>query len=370
MTQPSARLLIAPDSFKGSLSAPEVATALAEGIRQAQPLAVCIEHPLADGGEGTVNVLAAAGFDTVEVPVANHRGEEILALLASHGDLVVVESAQACPFTPDATAADALSASTRGVGMMIAAALDRGASRIYLAVGGTATTDGGAGMLAALGAQFVDNHGRVIPNGGGALINIDSIDLRSLDSRLAEVEIVLLSDVDNPLLGESGAATVFAPQKGADRVAVTRLEEGLSHFARLLTPERATEPGAGAGGGLGFASLAILNARRCSGAQEIMALTGFDSALESASLVITGEGSFDDQSAHGKVPSVVIDAALVRGIPAVVVCGADKRSGKSGTATPGLSVYSLLDIEPDVNRCMEDAYELVVQVGQEIGRTI
>jgi len=228
------RVLLAPDSFKGSLSAPEVATALAEGIRQAQPLAVCIEHPLADGGEGTVNVLAAAGFDTVEVPVVNHRGEEILALLASHGDLVVVESAQACPFTPDATAADALSASTRGVGMMIAAALDRGASRIYLAVGGTATTDGGAGMLAALGAQFVDNHGRVIPDGGGALIDIDSIDLRSLDSRLAEVEIVLLSDVDNPLLGESGAATVFAPQKGADRVAVTRLEEGLSHFARLL----------------------------------------------------------------------------------------------------------------------------------------
>ena len=370
VTLPSARVLIAPDSFKGSLGAPEVAKALVQGIHKARPLLDCVPHPLADGGEGTLDVLASSGFELVDVSVVDHRGQKVVAQLAMRDDVVVVESAPACPFTPGASAADALSASTRGVGMMIAAALDLGLSRVYLAVGGTATTDGGAGMLSELGVRFLNHQGENIPAGGVGLVDLHSVELSGLDARLADVEVVLLSDVDNPLLGPMGAAAVFSPQKGADRAAVELLEQGLSHYADLVAPGQVQASGGGAGGGLGFAALAALHARRCSGAQEIMALTGFDKALESVSLVITGEGSFDDQSTRGKVPSVVIDAALARGIPVVVVCGVDKRSATSVTATPALSVYSLLDIEPDVNRCIDNAYELLVQVGQEIGRTI
>jgi glycerate 2-kinase len=370
VTLPSARVLIAPDSFKGSLGAPEVAKALVQGIHKARPLLDCVPHPLADGGEGTLDVLASSGFELVDVSVVDHRGQKVVAQLAMRDDVVVVESAQACPFTPGASAADALSASTRGVGMMIAAALDLGLSRVYLAVGGTATTDGGAGMLSELGVRFLNHQGENIPAGGVGLVDLHSVELSGLDARLADVEVVLLSDVDNPLLGTMGAAAVFSPQKGADRAAVELLEQGLSHYADLVAPGQVQASGGGAGGGLGFAALAALHARRCSGAQEIMALTGFDKALESVSLVITGEGSFDDQSTRGKVPSVVIDAALARGIPVVVVCGVDKRSATSVTATPALSVYSLLDIEPDLDRCIDNAYELLVQVGQEIGRTI
>ena len=370
VTLPSARVLIAPDSFKGSLGAPEVAKALVQGIHKARPLLDCVPHPLADGGEGTLDVLASSGFELVDVSVVDHRGQKVVAQLAMRDDVVVVESAQACPFTPGASAADALSASTRGVGMMIAAALDLGLSRVYLAVGGTATTDGGAGMLSELGVRFLNHQGENIPAGGVGLVDLHSVELSGLDARLADVEVVLLSDVDNPLLGPMGAAAVFSPQKGADRAAVELLEQGLSHYADLVAPGQVQASGGGAGGGLGFAALAALHARRCSGAQEIMALTGFDKALESVSLVITGEGSFDDQSTRGKVPSVVIDAALARGIPVVVVCGVDKRSATSVTATPALSVYSLLDIEPDLDRCIDNAYELLVQVGQEIGRTI
>lgn len=364
------RVLLAPDSFKGSLSAPEVARALAEGIANTNAQAECIRHPLADGGEGTLDVLVAAGFGLVQVNSVDSKAGDIIAHVARRDDIVAVESAQAAGFDPGATPVDALMASSAGVGMMISSALDMPISSLYLAVGGSATTDGGAGMLHALGATFWDGETQIIPTGGGSLAEIRSVEWGGLHPRLREVSVTVLTDVDNPLLGRNGAARIFGPQKGADSQGVELLEKGLHHFAQIVGPAHAVAPGSGSGGGIGFAALAALGATWVPGARAIMGITGFDSALESVSLVITGEGSFDDQSTRGKVPSVVIDAALARGIPVVVVCGVDKRSATSVTATPALSVYSLLDIEPDVNRCIDNAYELLGQVGQEIGRTI
>lgn len=368
MREGNNRVLVAPDSFKGSLAAGDVASAIAQGIQKTWPTSHTIVHPLADGGEGTVDVLLRYGFEGVDVVVHDHHGREITARVARRADVVVVESAQACPFTPGATPLDAVHASTRGVGEMISAALEFNPKRIYIAVGGTATTDGGVGMLMSLGANFLNEHSQPIADGGVGLGALDSVDLASLDPRLGKVELILLSDVDNPLLGPAGAAAVFSPQKGADASAVAVLEEGLERLTEVVNPGSGSAPGSGAGGGLGFAVLEIMGGRRSSGALELMALSEFDQELASADLVITGEGSFDDQSAAGKVPSAVIAAAVARGIPVAVVCGVDRRSAASRSEQPGLRVYQLVDIEPSIDRCIDNAHDLLVLVGEEIGR--
>lgn len=362
------RILVAPDSFKGSLNASAVGAALAQGIGRTSPQAEVLMHPLADGGEGTLAALAMAGFDSVDVEVIDSHGRPITARIARRDDIAVVESAQAVAFESGASPAHALSASSAGVGMMIATALDMPISRLYLAVGGSATTDGGAGMLHALGARFFHEGKELIPEGGASLGKITSLESDGIHPRVKDVTITLLSDVDNPLLGRRGAARVFAPQKGADVSGVDHLEKALEHYAALVGPDYAMIPGSGAGGGIGFGALAALGASVTSGATAIMEITGFDHALNSASLVITGEGSFDDQSAAGKVPSAVIAAAVARGIPVAVVCGVDRRSAAARSEQPGLRVYQLVDIEPSIDRCIDNAHDLLVLVGEEIGR--
>lgn len=359
------RIVVAPDSFKGSLPAAEVADSLFRGIERALPDADIVSHPLADGGEGTLDVVLARGYRAREVSILDHLGRERTAHYASQGTIAVVESARACPFTPGASAEHALRATSRGVGQLIRHALESGATQVILTVGGTASTDGGAGMLEELGVRLVDVHGQPIPDGGAGLVELAAVDASSLHPLIAPASIRVLTDVESPLTGPAGAARVFAPQKGADEAALDTLERGLARIAEVSGSVAAAQPGAGAGGGIGFAALAYLGATQHSGAEAVMELTGFDQALAGADLVVTGEGSFDDQSAAGKAPALVVQRAQERGVPVVVVCGLDRRSSPGGLDVIALSAY-----EPDPERSIRGAAGLLQRAGEEIGRRL
>jgi glycerate 2-kinase len=317
------RVLIAPDCFGGTLTAPEAAEAIAAGWRGGAPddeLTLC---PLADGGPGFVEVLhAGLGGDLHRLPVTGPRGANVDAVWLEHDGTAYVECAQACGLhlVPKGER-DALNATTFGVGELIVDALKANVHTIVVGLGGSATTDGGAGMFHALGAVPVGESGEPLSPGGGPLI-----DAKGLDGRvdLGEVTLVAASDVENPLLGKDGAARVFGPQKGADDLAVRRLERSLTRWADVLAEVADRDvrdvPAAGAAGGLG-AALIALGATVESGAGVVRRLTGLDSALDQAQLVITGEGSFDFQSLRGKLVTRVAGAAAERGVPCVVLAG-------------------------------------------------
>lgn len=360
------KIVLAPDSFKSSLSAGAVSGALAEGIRLVDPSHEVIEHPLADGGEGTLDVLAALGFKAHEAAVHNSWGAPITGSWALRGTTAVIESAQAFGFLPGATPGDALAASSAGVGELILAALEHSPSDMVLFVGGTSGTDGGVGMLQALGARATDASGAEIAPGGGNLHSLSSLDTATLDPRLAAVRITVATDVTNPLLGEGGAAKVFAPQKGADSAAVEALEAGLTRAAEVIGARYAAVAGSGAGGGLAFGALSALGAERASGATTLMAMTGFEGKLEGADLVVTGEGSFDDQSVTGKTTGSVIAAANQRGIPVVVVCGVSRLEA----AGPNVSVLEISRGLPSAQASLDNARVLLVAAGSEIARRL
>lgn len=315
------KIVLAPDSFKGSISATQVVAVLAEGIREMAPSLTIVEQPLSDGGEGTLDVLAHHGFAIHTATVPDSWGHPISARFASKGSVVVIESAQAFGFLPGATVAQALEASSDGVGHLILESLRQSPTEILLTVGGTSGTDGGWGMLRALGATALDDQGHEVGAGGGALVNLTSLDLSGLDPRLQTTRVRVLTDVTNPLRGPTGAAAVFAPQKGANPEAVALLDAGLARLAERLSPSVAELPGTGAGGGLAFAVMAALGASQESGALAMMELTDVGAAIDEADLVVTGEGSFDTQSLGGKITGVVIERARVAKIPVVVVCG-------------------------------------------------
>jgi len=322
-------VLIAPDKFKGSATAAEVAEHVAAGLQRAAPGVPLTVLPIADGGDGTVDAAVAAGFERREVTVAGPLGDPVTAAFALRGGTAVVEMAQASGLArlPGRRLAP-LAAGTRGTGELVRAALDAGAGTVVLGVGGSASTDGGGGMLAALGARFLDSVGRELPEGGGALLDLASADLTGLDPRLAGTRVILASDVDNPLLGPHGAAAVYGPQKGARPEDVLRLEAGLARFATALetacgaeAARAADAAGAGAAGGVGYGALAALGATRESGIEILLDVLGFDNALVGARLVVTGEGALDEQTLHGKAPAGVARAAQARSIPVVAVCG-------------------------------------------------
>lgn len=362
------RIVCAPDSFKGSLGAWEVARAVARGISASAPSSTVTAHPLSDGGEGTLEILSHHGFQLHERTIRNHRGQKIVARFGLRDAVAVVESALACGFEPQASPEDALLASSVGVGELISHALDAGAREILLTLGGTASTDGGVGMARALGYEFFDDHGSPIPSGGGGLRALHTIDRSGRDARLDHVTISALTDVDNPLCGPRGAAFVFAPQKGADSEAVEALEEGLSRLVEVSSSPHAEVTGAGAGGGLGFGSMEFLGATTRSGAKSMMELTGFDEALDGADLVITGEGSFDDQSLEGKIPFEVIKRARAKGIPVQVVCGVNAATNMAALQTWGIErIWALVDVEPNRQQSISHAASLLEGVGAEIG---
>lgn len=365
------RIVIASDKFKGSATGSEVAAALADGIREIFPDAVVDAAPVADGGEGTVDAAVASGFTPVTVSVTGPTGRPVDAAFAVRGEQAIIEMAAASGLDvlPDGEK-DALGATSRGTGELIAAALDRGATSIVLGVGGSACTDGGAGMLQALGATLSAKHGPVRPGGAG-LVDLVSADISGLDSRLSGVRVVLAADVDNPLLGDRGAAAVFAPQKGASAADIAVLEAGLARLAELVDAlpgvrASATARGAGAAGGVGYAALAVLGAVREPGIDVIQRLTGLDARIADADLVITGEGSLDEQSLGGKTPLGVSAAAARAGKPVVAVCGRTTLDAAQAASAGFAKVYALSDLEPEPAKSMANAVPLLREVGRAI----
>ncbi|MFF4223824.1 glycerate kinase [Streptomyces abikoensis] len=369
MAEPT-RVLIAADKFKGSLTAVEVARHVAAGLRRAAPGVVPVALPVADGGDGTVAAALAAGYGRREATVTGPSGRPVTAAYAVSGDggTAVVEMAEASGLRllPPGRLAP-LTATTYGTGELVRAALDAGARTVVLGVGGSATTDGGAGMLAALGARFLDADGRPLGPGGGALAALDRADLSGLDPRLAATRIVLASDVDNPLTGPRGAAAVYGPQKGASAADVAALDAALARYARLLDGGRhAVSPGAGAAGGLGYGALAGLGAAFRPGIEVMLDVLGFRAAVAGADLVITGEGSLDEQTLHGKAPVGVARAAA--GTAVVAVCG---RLSLDAAALAGVGIqraYALTELEPDLARCVAHAGPLLERLAERVAR--
>jgi len=357
------KILLSPDSFKGSLPAKDAAAALARGLASELPMATIVQHPLSDGGEGTLDVLTGVGFVNHHANVVDSFGTPITARFVSRGNHVVIESAEAFRFHPDATPEQALTASSFGVGLLILKALELNPDTITVSVGGTAGTDGGAGMLHALGAGLFDAKGTQVGGGGGQLTAVERVDLSGLDPRLLAIDVQVVTDVHNPLLGEQGSARVFAAQKGADPAGIEALEAGLRHFASLLDPDLATQAATGAGGGLSYGAMAALKASVRSGAQWMMELTDWEGALEGADLVITGEGSFDEQSMAGKITGVVMKRATDRGVPVVVVCGVNRAE----VPLLGVTVVQLVDWAPDQESSIAHAETLLERAGRHIG---
>lgn len=322
------KLVIAPDSFKESLSARQAAQAIAAGWRAVYPQAEIHLCPMADGGEGTVDaVLAATGGQRRELKVCGPLGQPVQAHWGWLEDAqAVIEMAAASGLHWVAPAQrDARITTTRGTGELILAALDAGARRIILGIGGSATNDGGAGLLRALGVGLLDAAGQPLAEGGAALIDLQRIDLDGLDPRLAQVEILVAADVDNPLCGPRGASHVFGPQKGASPAQIEQLDQALAHFADVMAAALGEDyrdvPGVGAAGGLGFAARAVLGARFRPGIELVAELSGLAEAMQGADLVITGEGRLDGQSLHGKTPVGVARVARAAGVPVIALAG-------------------------------------------------
>jgi glycerate kinase len=364
-------VLVAPDKFKGSLTAAEVADAVAAGIRRARPDVHIEAVPVADGGDGTVAAAIAAGFDYVPVVASGPTGEPVHTGFARREDQAVVEMADVAGLVrlPGGISAP-LTASSRGAGEVVAAAVAAGCRNVVLGIGGSASTDGGAGLLAGLGARLLDADGHPVPDGGTALTRVARLDLAALRERMAGVHVVLASDVDNPLTGPKGAAVVYGPQKGAAPAQVRELDGALTHFADVVAATMGVDlrdhPGAGAAGGVGFAALAVLGAEFRSGVDLVLELVGFHDRLSRADLVVTGEGAMDEQTLYGKAPAGVAAAARAADVPVVAVCGSNQLSGESLHAAGITTAYALTDLEPDIARCLAEPAPLLVRLGERI----
>ncbi|MCC6076639.1 glycerate kinase [Pseudomonas sp. GCM10022188] len=323
------KVVIAPDSFKESLSATQVAAAIAGGLREVWPEAELLCRPMADGGEGTLTALiAATGGEYRETIVRDPLGEPVAAgwgwIEESHSAVIEMAAASGLHLVPEIYR-DVLVACTHGTGELIRAALDAGATRIILGFGGSATNDAGCGMLRALGARFEDAQGRPLAPGGAALAQLARIDLSGLDPRLQAVDFEVACDVDNPLCGSRGASHVFGPQKGASAAQVLQLDAALARFADVCAQTLGRDdrdlPGCGAAGGIGFAARSILGATFRPGIELVAELGGLEEAIAGADLVITGEGRLDIQTLHGKTPLGVAAIAKRHGVPVVALAG-------------------------------------------------
>jgi len=364
-------VLICPDKFAGTLSAPAAAPAIAAGWHEAAPGDETVLRPLADGGPGFVDVLATVidgrrlRTGTVDPLGRPATGEILLA-----GATAYVESAQACGLHLLADdERDPNRTTSYGLGLLIAAAAEAGAAEIVVGLGGSATNDGGAGMLAALGAGPVDVSGYALPYGGSPLITAAGL---AGEPGLRPVRLVAATDVDNPLTGLHGASSVFGPQKGADRADVLRLDAALEHFAGVLEKALGVEglttvPGGGAAGGIG-AALIALGGRVVSGVRLITEAIGLDAELDRADLVITGEGSFDHQSLRGKVAAGVAGGARDRGLPCVVVAGRVETGYREAAAAGVTETHSLVEHFGSTQRALAEADRGLREIGARLAR--
>lgn len=378
------RIVIAPDSFKGSLDAAAVARALAKGWSRARPADTIVSVPVADGGEGTLDALVAAWSGRLhEATVTGPVGQSVSARfgVTPDGRTAVIEMAEASGLpllSPEQQDPDR--ATTYGTGELIRAALDLNVERIIVAVGGSATNDGGAGMAQALGVDLYDDAGLPLPAGGAALYRLARVDVSRLDERLATTKFIVAADVDNPLTGPRGASRVFGPQKGAGPHAVARLDDALSHYARrveaTLRPGSGEAgawselPGAGAAGGLAFGLVAFCGAVIRSGADVVLDAVGLDEQLQRADVVITGEGRLDGQSMYGKTPVAVARRARRLGIPVIAVAGV-LGSGHEMLSENGVTVTVPIAPGPiDTETSMRRAQPLLVACGERIARLV
>jgi len=363
------RVLVAPDKFRGTLTAAQAARAIAAGWRRARPHDDLAEVPMADGGEGTLDALAQALageirrlrvhgplMDPVEAGYAIASGPT--------GRIAVVEMARASGLELIAEARrDPKRTTTWGTGELIHVALRETPAQIVVCIGGSATNDGGAGMAQALGVRLLDAEGREIVPGGAALLDLARIDASRLNPAVSRTRFVVASDVDNPLTGPQGASAVFGPQKGATPDDVVLLDRALAHFAAVVHRDLGIDvrdvPGAGAAGGMGAGLVAFLGAHLRPGAEVVMEAVGLPERLGRADLAITGEGKLDEQSLHGKAPAGVIRAAREAGVPVVVLCG------RAEVRPPDVPVFSLVDRFGE-GRAMEDARRALEDLAEEV----
>ena len=365
------RVLLAPDKFKGSLTAAEVADHLATGIRSVRPDVEVVIVPVSDGGDGLLDAARRSGFERVPVRASGPTGLVVDTSYARRGAEAVIEMAEVCGLgrLPGDVFAPA-TASSRGVGEVVAAALDAGCTQILLGVGGSASTDGGAGMVRALGAEILDAAGAELEDGGGALAKVARLDLAGLHRGLAEATITVASDVDNPLTGPTGAAAVYGPQKGADPDLVSSLDESMARWADVVAEatghDLRDQPGAGAAGGVGFGAIAVLGASLRPGAEVVQELTGFQEALVGADLVVTGEGSLDSQTLHGKAPAAVAAAARAAGVPTIAVAGRCLLDRATLDAAGIGAAYALTDEASYPTECFDAPGPLLERIGARI----
>ncbi|WP_299054064.1 glycerate kinase [uncultured Nocardioides sp.] len=368
------RIVLACDKFKGSLTAAEVCMALERGLRAERPDLVVERVPVADGGDGTLVAALEAGFTRVPVRVTGPTGEPVDTAYARSGDVAVVEMADASGLSRLPSGLEPLTASPIGTGELMAAAIDAGCTSLVLGVGGSSSTDGGAGLVVGLGGRVLDAQGSPVPLGGAGLERAASLDLTALRSRLDGVTVTVASDVDNPLCGPRGAAAVYGPQKGATPGDVRRLDAALSGWADLVAAETGRDlrssPGAGAAGGAGFAAMSLLGADLRPGIETMLELAEFEARVVGADLVITGEGSLDAQSLHGKAPVGVASAAARHGVPVVAVCGVSTLT-EAELAGAGITrAWALFDLEPDPARSMAEAALLLERVAAQVALTL
>ena len=372
------KILVAPDSFKGSLTAMEAAENIERGIVKADPEIDVDLLPMADGGEGTVQSLVdATQGEIIEKEVTGPLGEKVKAFYGLLGDeetaVIEMAAASGLPLVPEGKR-DPSKTTTYGTGELIASALEHGVKKIIIGIGGSATNDAGVGMAQALGAEILDAQGEEIAFGGGSLDQIAEINLDSLDSRLNDVEILVACDVDNPLFGENGAAYVYAPQKGADKEMVEKLDQNLRRFNQAVIKELNSDPnqipGAGAAGGLGAGLVAFLEAELKAGVDIVLDLIDFKKRLEGVDLVITGEGMLDGQSIFGKTPVGVSRTAAEKDIPVIAVAGT-LGDGVEKVLDYGISSYfSIIDRPAELKDVVARSPELLAELSEQIIRTV
>ncbi|PCK18743.1 glycerate kinase [Bacillus pumilus] len=372
------KIVIAPDSFKESLSAYETACAIERGFRSILPTAEYIKLPLADGGEGTVQSLVdATGGHIVSQVVTGPLGEPVDAFFGMLGDgqtaVIEMAAASGLHLVPQEKR-NPLCTTSRGTGELMLAAMDKGAKHLIIGLGGSATNDGGVGMMQGLGAAFLDQAGQDLMQGGGALNQLDTIDLTGLDPRLQAVRLEVACDVDNPLTGVRGASAVFGPQKGADEEMVQVLDKNLSHFAHVaekqLNVSFCDVAGAGAAGGLGASLLGFLQADLQQGIDIVLKAVHFDDVMKDADLVITGEGRIDRQTIYGKTPIGVAKAAKQYDLPVIGIAGS---LSKDSAIVHDHGIDALFSIVPGVtslSEAMQDAGVHVERTARNIAAVV
>ena len=372
------KIVVAPDSFKGSVTALEAANAIEQGLRRVFPDAVIEKIPMADGGEGTVQSLVdATGGHIKTARVLAPLGNEVDAQfgILSDGKTAVIEMASASGLTlvpPDKR--NPMCTTTYGTGQLIRTALEAGCRRLIIGIGGSATNDGGAGMAEALGAKFLNADGEPIERGGGGLGNLTSIDITELHPAIAETETIVACDVNNPLTGPKGASHVYGPQKGATPERVKTLDSHLTHFDKVLTRTFGQSfnniPGAGAAGGLGAGLMAFLNAELRLGVDIMIDTVKLKERMKGASLVFTGEGQLDFQTAFGKTPVGVAKVAKAHNIPVIAIAGGIGEGADTVYSAGIDAMLGIVQAPMSLEDAVENALQLIADTAEQAARLV